>query len=204
MIKTFILPSFIFNIERWKWNSEYGLYVSNMGHLKKADGTIIKPKVDKYLYVCSYEGKWTGVHRIVMMTWKPLSNYTNMTVDHLDHNTRNNAVNNLEWVPKEENLRRAEEDRLPAEGKQTILEVTTNITKKTFTNFSVHCVETAKTFENLQKACEWIKNSNMGTKHNAQITIEVIQAKMEKYFTYINNGGKEKAYGYHWTVINNE
>lgn len=204
MIKTFMLPSLIFNIEHWKWNSEYGLYVSNMGRLKKADGTIVKPKVDKYLYVCSYDGKWTGVHRIVMMTWKPLSDYTNMTVDHLDHNTRNNAVNNLEWVPKEENLRRAGEDRLPVEGRQTILEATANITKTTSIDASIHCVETAKTFDNLQKACEWIKNSNTSTKNNTNITLAAIKEKMEHYFIHLNHGGKEKAYGYHWTVANEE
>lgn len=27
-----ILPRFIFRIERWKWNKEYRVYVSNMGH----------------------------------------------------------------------------------------------------------------------------------------------------------------------------
>jgi hypothetical protein len=34
----------------------------------------------------------------------------NLTVDHLDHNKRNNSLDNLEWVSEEENLRRAKAD----------------------------------------------------------------------------------------------
>ena len=30
----FICPRFVFKIEKWKWNKEYRLYVSNMGHFK--------------------------------------------------------------------------------------------------------------------------------------------------------------------------
>jgi hypothetical protein len=45
-----------------------------------------------------------------MMTWKPIANADSMTVDHLDHNKRNNRLSNLEWVTEEENKRRAAED----------------------------------------------------------------------------------------------
>jgi len=38
----------------------------------------------------------------------------NLTVDHLDHNKRNNCVDNLEWVTDSENKRRAKEDHLPS------------------------------------------------------------------------------------------
>ena len=33
-----------------------------------------------------------------------------MTVDHLDHNKRNNCISNLEWVTREENQERAQAD----------------------------------------------------------------------------------------------
>lgn len=29
-----ILPRFLFKIEKWKWNSDYRVYVSNLGHIK--------------------------------------------------------------------------------------------------------------------------------------------------------------------------
>jgi hypothetical protein len=48
-----------------------------------------------------------------MLTWRPTDDAENLTVDHLDHNKRNNSVDNLEWVTQEENLRRASVDLLP-------------------------------------------------------------------------------------------
>lgn len=30
----FIAPRFIFRIEKWKWNKEFRLYVSTMGHFR--------------------------------------------------------------------------------------------------------------------------------------------------------------------------
>ena len=45
------------------------------------------------------------VSRVVATTWLP--NPDNLPqVDHLDRNPANNAVSNLEWVSKEENIRR--------------------------------------------------------------------------------------------------
>ena len=50
-----------------------------------------------------------------MLTWRPIPGAEDLTVDHLDHNKRNNALTNLEWVTREENLRRAGEDHLDNE-----------------------------------------------------------------------------------------
>lgn len=45
-----------------------------------------------------------------MLTWKPIPNAEELTVDHLDHNKRNNCLENLEWVSKIENQARAISD----------------------------------------------------------------------------------------------
>jgi hypothetical protein len=45
-----------------------------------------------------------------MLTWKPIPDAENLTVDHLNHNKRDNSLYNLEWVTQKENLRRAKED----------------------------------------------------------------------------------------------
>ena len=45
-----------------------------------------------------------------MLTWKPTPEAEQLTVDHLDHNKRNNALYNLEWVSRGENLKRARRD----------------------------------------------------------------------------------------------
>lgn len=49
-------------------------------------------------------------HRLVMYTWCPIEDREAFTVDHIDHNKRNNRVDNLEWVSQAENLIRANDD----------------------------------------------------------------------------------------------
>lgn len=92
-------------IERWKYNKKYNLYISSRGRIKDHNKKLICPKVNSYGYL---EFQNILVHRLVMETFKPIDEF--MTVDHLDHNKRNNCLNNLEWVSKEENQRRADRD----------------------------------------------------------------------------------------------
>lgn len=107
------------SIERWKWNADFGIYVSNKGRFRTRDKKDLPIKIGNagYCYV-HCEGtvhKYRLAHRVVMLTWHPTDDAENLTVDHLDHNKRNNSLTNLEWVTKEENLRRAKEDLLPNE-----------------------------------------------------------------------------------------
>jgi hypothetical protein len=113
-----MLPKFHFTIERWKYNPTFELYVSNMGHIRNKSKADIAPRVTKNGYmtvkVNGSINKHMLLHRVVMLTWKPTPEAEKLTVDHLDHNKRNNALSNLEWVLKEENLRRANEDLVSA------------------------------------------------------------------------------------------
>ena len=106
-----IMPRFIFKVERWKWNKEYRVYVSNMGHFMDKHKKIIPILLDNggYVVVRTAYGLIKG-HRLVMKTWRPTVDMENLTIDHLDHNKRNNSVDNLEWVTKKENLARAQRD----------------------------------------------------------------------------------------------
>ena len=101
----------IFKIERYKWNKEYRVYVSNLGHFKDEHKKLIAPKVKQngYLVIRTPYG-FKLAHRLVMLTWRPIPNAEELTVDHLDHNKRNNELTNLEWVTEEENLTRAKDD----------------------------------------------------------------------------------------------
>jgi hypothetical protein len=109
-----IFPTIKLNIERWKYNSTFELYVSNMGHIKNKSRADVAPKIMQNGYVVIYVNgsnpHWMLLHRLVMLTWKPTPEAEDLTVDHLDHNKRNNALSNLEWVTREENERRAKAD----------------------------------------------------------------------------------------------
>ena len=106
-----IFPQLILKVERWKFNKDYGVYVSNLGHFRDRHKRLLPVKINQKGY-CGIETERGLVfaHRLVMFTWRPIPNAEALTVDHLDHNKRNNAVSNLEWVTKEENLRRAQRD----------------------------------------------------------------------------------------------
>lgn len=105
-----------FSIERWKWNADFGIYVSNKGRFRTRDKKDLPIKINQKGYCLVYcEGivnKYRLAHRVVMITWRPTDDAENLTIDHLDHNKRNNALDNLEWVTREENQCRAKADLL--------------------------------------------------------------------------------------------
>lgn len=105
-----------FSIERWKWNADFGIYVSNKGRFRSRDKKDLPIKVGNggycYIYCEGTINQYRRAHRVVMLTWRPTANAEHLTVDHLDHNKRNNAIDNLEWVTFEENQRRAEADHI--------------------------------------------------------------------------------------------
>ena len=113
-----MFPTIKLNIERWKYNPTFELYVSNMGHIRNKSKADIAPKVapSGYLTVKVHGSinAYMLLHRVVMLTWKPTPEAEELTVDHLDHNKRNNALSNLEWVLESENRRRARADLVGA------------------------------------------------------------------------------------------
>ena len=67
-----ILPRFILRVERWKWNKEYRIYVSNMGHFMDEHKKIIPVKINQRGYVfIKTEYGYESAHRLVMKTWRP-------------------------------------------------------------------------------------------------------------------------------------
>lgn len=111
-----MFPTISLSIERWKWNKQFEIYVSNRGHFRNREKKPIAPKVGSngYLSIFVYGSKpgFRQAHRVVMLTWCPTIEAETLTVDHLDHNKRNNDVRNLEWVTEEENKRRAKQDQI--------------------------------------------------------------------------------------------
>lgn len=114
-----ILPRLKMNVERWKFSKEYGIYVSTEGNFKDRRKRIIPIRISHKGY-CSVKTEvgYVQAHRLVMMVWKPAPNMEQLTVDHLNHNKRDNSLDNLEWVTQEENVRRAKEDFLKPSDKE--------------------------------------------------------------------------------------
>lgn len=108
----------VFNIhltfERWKYNKEYNVYVSTLGNVKDAQKVPIRPKVTSAGYMSINVGIRTiYLHRLVMETFK---GHSNLTIDHIDSNKRNNSLKNLEYVTQEVNLQRAQANLVITEG----------------------------------------------------------------------------------------
>lgn len=142
----FMLPTFKLNIERWKYNPHFELWVSNMGHIRNRDKKDIAPKVKNngYLAVKVYGSlnRYMSLHRVIMLTWKPTPEAEKLTVDHLDHNKRNNALSNLEWVTRTENESRARRDFLAEDkkkkGKEIIIKEKKEKVVKTILGITVY------------------------------------------------------------------
>lgn len=84
--------------------------VSNYGQVRnKTTGTVLKAWIyGRYLQIDLYKNKKKKkflVHRLVAFAWIPNDDVENKTdVNHLDHNTLNNRVDNLEWTTHRGNI----------------------------------------------------------------------------------------------------
>ena len=109
-----IFPKFNLKIEKWKWNKEYRVYVSNLGRFKDEYKRNIPVKISSKTGYCNVETAcgYKVAHRLVLLTFRPIPNAEDLTVDHLNHNKRDNSLNNLEWISREENQDRAKADLL--------------------------------------------------------------------------------------------
>ncbi len=145
----FIFPSFNFRVERWKWNKEYRVYVSTLGKIKDEHKQNMPIKINSAGYcMAETEYGYKQIHRLVMLTWMPIPNAEAYTVDHKNHNKRCNELDNLEWVTKAENQRRALED-LCKDNQEIIDKIEDN-----------YLVIKSQRFSSLDAAANWVLNYN--------------------------------------------
>lgn len=181
----FILPRFLVNVERWKWNSEYRVYVSNTGRFKDEYKKELSFMVGNgYCYVKTYVGL-KSAHRLVMMTWRPTRDMENLTVDHLDHNTRNNALTNLEWVTFAENQKRANQDHVAAAMLGAPIGKKLTCGRKRIASF-----------DNYREAAEYVMENMVSEVDKPTAKIEKIERKIYNAVT-----NKKTYYGYKWKWV---
>ena len=186
----FILPKLCLKVEKWKWNKEYRVYVSNFGQFKNEHKQPLPIKIanNGYCMVPTAVGLKLA-HRVVMLTWMPIPNAEELTVDHLDHNKRNNAVDNLEWVTKEENWKRAAEDfvNISTETKENSKQ---EIEKIEITHPIIKAGKRA--FSSYNEAAEWlIEEMKMDTNTvSTDKIIRKIKGAIQSETTYCNRKWK--------------
>ena len=192
----FILPTITINIERWKWNRKYRVFVSNRGRVKNIDGKLLKIKTTStgYLAVRVAAKKAMFVHRLVMETWRPISNPEEMTVDHLDHNKRNNDIRNLEWVTEKENRKRAANDQL-------IEKEITLIKAKELAQHKIYYIDcnSGIRFNSLNSYVDYLYKTDKSISKNAQLTPAACATRIKNKLA--GHGGITQCYGHKIAMV---
>ena len=202
-----IFPKLHIELERWKWNEEYGFWVSNLGNFKDAQKRDISVKVDSgYLRLVNWEkDKSIAAHRLVMLTWRPIANADEMTVDHLDHNKRNNRLSNLEWVPGYENLIRAQADEVVKTQKMEE-EIQAETQTKQMKDFWL--LVNGNRFESVETATPYVKSTmpyldalSMTEDKVKKVFKALVNAYNHKTPLYIENGFVKEKYDCKFSII---
>lgn len=185
-LKNFIFPTFHFSIERWKYNKDFGVYVSTFGNVKNKNKETQKILMNKNGYLCvATDFGFINIHRLVLVTFYPVMNMDKLTVDHKDHNKRNNKLYNLEWVTEEENLQRANEDLISFY----------DIEKYYFQNTDkkIKMISTDIIFHSIKEAALWIMTVD---KNMSKLGLERIENKIINAAIL-----SKKWYGTYWMYI---
>ena len=192
----FILPTITINIERWKWNRKYRVFVSNKGRVKNVEGQLLKARMTSsgYLAVKVAAKKMMKIHRLAMETWRPIANPQEMTVDHLDHNKRNNDIRNLEWVTEVENRKRAAADMV-VEKEVELIKAKEMIQHK---QIYVDC-NSGEKFTNLNSYITYLYRTDKSISRNVQLTPAVCATKIKNKLAA--HGGITECYGHKIAMI---
>ena len=100
-----MFPRLHFSIERWRKNTEFGVWVSNHGRVRLIKNKkYLEPRINPKGYCIVFTEKGAVlVHRLVAYTWLGDRRNEKYTIDHINSNKRDNRVSNLRLVSEKIN-----------------------------------------------------------------------------------------------------
>lgn len=130
-----------------------------------------------------------------METWRPISNFEEMTVDHLDHNKRNNDIRNLEWVTEKENHERAANDRLIEK------EIALIKTKELIQQHQIYYIDcnSGMRFNNINNYVDYLYKTDKSISKNMQLTPATCATRIKNKLA--NHGGITQCYGHKIAMV---
>lgn len=129
-----------------------------------------------------------------METWCPIPNSEEMTVDHLDHNKRNNDIRNLEWVTEKENHKRAANDRL-IEKEMALVKAKETIRHQIY---YIDC-DSGIRFNNLNNYVDYLYKTDKSISKNVQLTPAACATRIKNKLA--NHGGITQCYGHKIAMV---
>ena len=205
-----MLPKLHIIFEHWKYNKQFDVYVSNLGNIldknKQKKKTFVTS--DGYM-VIRCKKKCVSIHRLVMLTFHPIIDAENYTVDHLNHNKRDNSVKNLEWVTAQENLERAKRDfiHICNRNKQIKTEPKNKKSKKSLPKSIIITNNTTKNSITIKADYNPYLLESILNKYfiEQKVVMPYVSAKkiIKQIFNGTNSDGHKKYYGYYFEAIYN-
>lgn len=169
--------------ERWKFNKEYNLYVSTLGRVKDSKKKIVEPMINSGGYfIIKHDEKVIAVHSLVMLTFKG-PKLEGMSIDHINSNRRDNRLKNLEYVTKEENLRRANQ-KLLSEDDENLIVNDANEFLDLLARHKIYSIKHLKTILNAKSTAKTVKT----TANKNRIVAKDSYTWAKKYLALHNDG----------------